>query len=510
MKQVLSTFLLLLFTFLLTAQPTAKQLDAYFTEAHQDWDIPGMAIGIIKDGEVILAKGYGVLEVGKEEPVDANTLFAIASNTKAFISASLALLVDRGAISWDDTVVDHLPYFRMYDDFVTQHTTIRDLLCHRAGLGTFSGDVIWYKSNYPGEELVKRVAELPAAYDFRAGYGYSNLMFITAGEVIKAVTGQPWDAFVKEHFFGPLKMDRTITSTDELEKMSNVATPHKHKRMYGKNEPIEWVNWDNMGAAGGIISSVNDMLNWVQLQIDQGRWEGEPLISADRQIDYWTPHNSYRLSSNARRNYPMRHFSGYGLGWGVFDYDGRFVASHSGGYDGMFSRVAIMPEERLGIVVLTNSMKSISNAIMYYTFDRFLGRDLRDWSGEGLENYLRGKEEHEEWLDNLRTQRLAGTQPGLPLSDYTGFYRCERYGEIEVEIEDGQLKLDFKPAPDLAATLEHWHFNTFEIKWEKEHAWFDFGTVQFVLDNNGGVEGIEFDVPNYDIFFHEIKARKVK
>ncbi len=510
MKKVRLTFLLLFFTLLLVAQPTVEQLDSYFSKAHQDWDIPGMAIGVIKDGKVLLAKGYGVLEAGKEEPVDANTLFAIASNTKAFISASLALLVDQGKISWDDPVIDHLPFFRMYDDYVTQHTSIRDLLCHCTGLGTFSGDVIWYKSNYTAEELVKRVEELPPAYDFRAGYGYSNLMFITAGEVIKAVSGQSWDEFVREHFFQPLEMNRTITSTNELEKMGNAATPHKHKRMYGKNEPIEWVNWDNMGAAGGIISSVNDMLNWVQMQIDEGRWEGEPIVSAERQIDYWTPHNHYRLSKNARRDYPMRHFSGYGLGWGVFDYGGRFVATHSGGYDGMYSRVAIMPEERLGIVVLTNSMKSISNAIMYYTFDRVLGREMRDWSEEGLEAYQRGKEEHEEWLDNIRTQRLAETQPDLPLTGYTGFYRCERYGEIEVGIEGGQLTLDFKPAPDLAATLEHWHLNTFEIQWKKEHAWFDFGTVQFVLDNNGEVEGIEFDVPNYDIFFHEIKARKVR
>lgn len=507
MKQLQSTFFLLISTILLTAQPSAEQLDAYFTKAHQDWDIPGMAIGIIQNGEIVLAKGYGVLEEGGNKPVDVNTLFAIASNTKAFISASLAQLVEEGKLNWDDPVIEHLPYFRMYDDYVTQHTTVRDLLCHRAGLGTYSGDVIWYKSEYPAEEIVRRIAEVPQAYDFRAGYGYSNLMFITAGEVIKAVSGQSWDEYVKSHFFDALEMRRTVTSTNDLEEMNNVASPHKP--MNGKNKPIPWVNWDNMGAAGGIISSVNDMLKWVRLQIDQGRYKGQPLFDIDQQIDFWTPHNNYRLSSGARTTYPMRHFSGYGLGWGVFDYGGRFVASHSGGYDGMYSRVAIMPEEGLGIVILTNSMKGISNPIMYYTFDRFLGRDLRDWSAEGLSAQQRSDRNHQQRLQRIREKRVEDTQAGLPLEKYTGLYRCSMYGDIEVGMENGALTLDFKPAPHLSATLEHWHFNTFEIKWEEDHAWFDFGTLQFVLDNNGEVQELQFDVPNYDIFFHEIHAERV-
>lgn len=505
-KSLISSFFFLI-PFLLFAQVDVQELDAYFSKAQKDWGIPGMAVGVIKDGQIVLAKGYGVLEEGKDQAVDGNTLFAIASNTKAFISASLAQLVDEGKLHWDDPVIHHLPYFRMYDDYVTQHTTVRDLLCHRAGLGTYSGDVIWYKSDYNGEDVAKRVDEVPQAYDFRGGYGYSNLMFITAGEVIQAVSGKPWNVYAAEHFFAPLGMDRTITSTNDLEKMGNAATPHKP--MNGKNHPIAWTNWDNMGAAGGIISSVNDMLKWIQLHIDQGKTDNGQLFSRDRQIDFWTPHNSYRLSEGARNTYPARNFSGYGLGWGIFDYGGRMVANHGGGYDGMYSKVAIMPQEKLGFVILTNSMKGISNPMMYYTFDRYLDRAMRDWSQEGISNQERSEQRHQARLQAIRDKRVSGTQADLALNKYTGTYRCEMYGDIEVGLNNDKLSLDFKPAPLLAATLEHWHYNTFEIKWEEEHAWFDFGTLQFVLDNNGAPVELRFDVPNYDIFFHEIKAKKI-
>ncbi len=506
MQKTIFAFLLFVLPILVYAQVDIQALDAYFAKAQKDWGIPGMAVGIIKDGEVVLAKGYGVLEEGKDQAVDGNSLFAIASNTKAFISASLARLVDEGKLNWDDPVIEHLPYFRMYDDYATQHTTVRDLLCHRAGLGTYSGDVIWYKSNYSGEEVASRVDEVPQAYDFRAGYGYSNLMFITAGEVIRVISGKSWDEYAKEHFLAPLGMDRTVTSTNDLKEMSNVATPHKP--LNGNNKPIAWTNWDNMGAAGGIISSANDMLKWIQLQIDGGQKEGKQFFSRNRQIDFWTPHNSYRLSDGARNTYPARNFSGYGLGWGVFDYGGRFVASHSGGYDGMYSRVAIMPQEKLGFVILTNSMKGISNPMMYHTFDQFLGRDSRAWSEEGLANQQRSDQSHQQRLRAIKEKRVPATKPDLALSKYTGTYRCDMYGEITVGLERGKLTLDFKPAPQLSATLEHWHYNTFEIKWKEEHAWFDFGTLQFVLDNNGEVKELSFDVPNYDIFFHEIHARK--
>ena len=502
------TFIMLFFgTINLQAQADLDKLDQYFAKALTDWEVPGYSIAIVKDGEVVLAKGYGVRQIGKKKKTDENTLYAIASNTKAFISASLAHLVWEGKISWDDKVVDHLPYFELYDSYATQETTIRDLLCHRVGLGTFSGDVIWYKSNYTAEETVKHAKFVPQAYSYRAGYGYTNLMFIAAGEVIRSVTGMPWDEFVQKHFFEPLEMTSTVTKTSALDDLKNVATPHK--TIEGKATPIAWTNWDNMGAAGGIISSVSDISKWMILQMNSGINEGDTLFSPDTQVDMWTLHNSYRVSLASQKNIPSRHFSGYGLGWGMSDYQGRKMVNHGGGYDGMYSRVTMIPEENLGIVVLTNSMTGISTPITMRAIDEFLGTGNRDWSAEALPRAARSAERYQQRITKRLAAREEGTEPTVPNSAFVGNYYDPMYGAVTITEEKGKLILDFAPAPQLKADLSHWHYNTFKIEWRETHAWFDFGTLKFVLDNNQEVEGIEFDVPNNDIFFDEIHLKKM-
>ncbi|RMG29093.1 MAG: serine hydrolase [Bacteroidetes bacterium] len=498
--------LLLGFCMALPAQQSSERLDAYFARAQQDWDIPGMAIGIIKDGKVVLSKGYGSLRAGGSRPVDGNSLFAIASNTKAFIAAAIGILVEEGKLSWDDPVRKYLPYFQLYDEYASAHCSVRDLLCHRVGLGTFSGDVLWYKSTYTAEEVVKRARYVPQAFEFRAGYGYSNLMFIAAGEVIQAVSGQPWHAFIQDRILDPLGMQRTQTSVVPLSGMENVAQPHKPTD--GRNVPIPYTNWDNMGAAGGIISSTNDMLKWIQLQLQQGQWAGRQLFQPETQTEWWTPHNNHKVSESSRQRYPGHHFNGYGLGWALMDYGGRLVANHGGGYDGMYSKVAIVPEEQLGIVILTNSMKGISNPLMYYILDHYLGHTPKDWSQIGLKWQAEKEERKKERLQNRLNYHKMGTQPDLPLQEFAGTYRCQMYGDIEVRYEQEQLSLHFPEAPALDARLSHWHFNTFQINWRQPHAWFGFGTLQFVLDNNGRPHSLRFDVPNDDIFFEEIQAIK--
>jgi CubicO group peptidase (beta-lactamase class C family) len=513
MKRIINSVIpLVLFILLLVpgrglAQTDLDQLDKYFEKALQDWRVPGMSVAIVKDGQVVLAKGYGVRELGKRKKADEHTLYAIASNTKAFISASLAHLVWEGKINWDDKVVDYLPYFELYDAYATQETTIRDLLSHRVGLGTFSGDVIWYKSNYTAEETVKHVKFVPQAYSYRAGYGYSNLMFITAGEVIRAVTGMAWDEFVKRHFFEPLAMSETVTSTTELEDVKNVATPHK--TIESESTPIAWTNWDNMGAAGGIISSVSDISQWMILQMNAGINQGDTLFSPETQVDMWTPHNNYRVSLASQENIPSRHFNGYGLGWGMSDYQGRKIVNHGGGYDGMYSRVTMIPEENLGIVVLTNSMTGISTPITMRAIDEFLGTGDRDWSAEALPRAARGAEYRKQRVEKRIKAREVGTKPTVAMEAFIGNYYDPMYGAVSISQENDNLVIDFAPAPQLKADLSHWHYNTFKLEWRETHAWFDFGTIKFVLDNNQQVEGIEFDVPNDDIFFHEIHLQKM-
>jgi CubicO group peptidase (beta-lactamase class C family) len=505
-RPLISLFFSIILISSATAQIDTKPLDKYFSQALSDWQVPGMAVAIVKDGEIIFAKGYGVLEEGKKKKVDEHSMFAVASNTKAFISASLAHLVWEQKISWDDQVVKHLPYFELYDAYSTHETTIRDILSHRVGLGTFSGDVIWYKSEYTAEEVIKHVKYVPQAYSYRAGYGYSNLMFITAGEVIKSVTGMPWDEFVKHHFFEPLAMNRTVTSVNQLAAMKNVASPHK--TIDGKITPIPYVNWDNMGAAGGIISNVEDMGKWTILQMNGGLNGADTLFSPTTQVDMWTPHNNHKVSLASQKNIPSRHFNGYGLGWALSDYEGRKIVSHGGGYDGMYSRVTMIPEEKLAVVVLTNSMRGISTPITTKTIDVLLGVGGRDWSQETLPRAKKAASRWQEQINKKLTARELGTNPTLPLEAYVGNYYDPMYGAAKVQIEDEHLVLDFAPAPQLKSDLSHWHYDAFKLDWREVHAWFSFGTAQFVLNSNNEVTGIEFDVPNYDIFFDEIHFRK--
>ena len=488
------------------AQVNTKSLDKYFAQALNDWEVPGMAVAVVKDGEIIFAKGYGVLEVNKKQKVDEHSNFAIASNTKAFISASLAHLVWEGKISWDDKVVEYLPYFALYDAYATQHATIRDLLSHRLGLGTYSGDVIWYKSEYTAEEVIKHIKYVPQAYELRAGYGYSNLMFITAGEVIKSVTGMPWDEFIQKHFLIQLEMERTVMSTNDLPKMDNIASPHK--TINDEIMPIPWTNWDNMGAAGGIISNVSDMSKWMILQMNNGLNGADTLFSPNTQVDMWTPHNNYRVGLGSQKNMPSRHFNGYGLGWGLSDYQGKKMVSHGGGYDGMYSKLTMIPEEHLGVVVLTNAMTGIATPITMKAIDEILDRGDRDWSKDALP----GAERYAAYKKNRIAKKVAakneGRSPSVPVENFVGEYFDPFYGQVDIILEDGHLVVDFGPAPQLKANLSHWHFNTYKLDWKEIHAWFDFGTLQFVFDNDNKVMGIEFDVPNYDIFFDEIHLKK--
>lgn len=487
-------------------QPDVRALDAYFAKAREAWPVPGFSVAVVKDGKVVLERGYGVRDVRGNDPVDENTLCAIASNSKAFTVAALAQQVDAGRLSWDDRVIDHLPWFRLYDPWVTQEMRVRDLLSHRSGLGTFSGDLLWYGTGYSAEEVVRRARFLPRAYPFRAGYGYSNLMFIAAGEVLRAVSGQEWHDYMPEHFFQPLGMSRTVASTRMLDGLDNVATPHKNER--GEVVPIDWYNWDAMGAAGGVISSVHDMSHWLIAQVSGGEYEGVRLFRAEDQADMWRVHNPLAVSESYRARYPTTHFRGYGLGWSLADYRGRKVVSHGGGYDGMYSQVALVPEEHLGVVVLTNAMTGVAPALVYRVLDAYLGGEPRDWSAEALPGWIESRRRFEARQDEAEQNRVAGTKPSLPLEGYAGTYGGDLYGDGEVTLEHGKLVLRLLPNPDLVADLEPLQYDTFLLRWRKNLAWFGKGTATFVLDRTGAVEQMKLDVPNDDLWFYELEMKR--
>ena len=330
-------------------------------------------------------------------------------------------------------------------------------------------------------------------------------MYITAGEIIRNITGKSWAENVKERILNPLGMDRTITSPNNLDTKGNYATPHA--RNNEKNIPIVWENWEEIGALGGLISSVEDLSKWMITNMDHGVYGSDTLFSAASRNLMWTPHNNF-VVDHTRPNDYGRHFSGYGLGWGLSDYQGKLRVGHTGGYDGMLTAFNMIPEEKLGVIVLTNGMKSPMMAATYYTLDQFLGVDGPDWSELFLSRM--GENEEDPRITEAKSKRVTGTKPSLELNKYAGTYNADIYGDIVVSLEGGKLRLTFPNAKALSATLKHWHYDVWEIDWDIEHAWFSFGTVQFNMDNNLNIQRLTFDVPNDDIFFHELIPMRVK
>ncbi|HEX6730190.1 MAG TPA: serine hydrolase [Pyrinomonadaceae bacterium] len=489
-------------------QARLKEIDDYAAKTGLDWKVPGFAVAIVKDDKIVFAKGYGVRELNKPSAVDADTLFAIASNSKAFTAAAMAILVDEGKLKWDDRVTKYLPWFELYDPWVTREMTVRDLLCHRSGLATFAGDLLWYESDYSREEIVRRARFLKPTTSFRTRFGYQNLMFVAAGEVILAVTGKTWDEFIRERFFVPLGMARTITTNKQLQAATNVATPHN--QFEGTLRVIRYGNVDNAGAAGAIKSSVADMAQWLRLQLGRGTFVGKKIFGSDRSREMWTPHIVVSaISEQAEKFNPTTHFNLYGLGWSIGDYQGRKVISHGGGLDGMVSRVALLPEENLGLVVLTNSESVVPNIISNKIVDMFLGVPKRDWNADFLARFKQNQAGEQAATKKMEDSRIPNTQPSLPLAAYIGTYGGVMYGDAKVSEESGKLVVRFVPSPLFVGDLEHWHFDTFRVRWRDSIVYpFPRGFVSFIVDNKGKVSEMKIDVVNQDFDFTELEFKR--
>ena len=484
-----------------------QAIDEYAAKAGRDWKVPGFAVAIVKDDKVVFAKGYGVRQLNRSDAVDKDTLFAIASNSKAFTAAALAILVDEGKLTWDDKVIKYLPWFELYDPWVTSEMTVRDLLCHRSGLETFGGDLLWYESNYSRQEIVRRARFLKRASTFRSRFGYQNVMFVAAGEVVAAITGKSWDEFVRERFFVPLGMSRTSTTYKQLMAASNLATPHNE--MNGTLRALKIGNVDNVGPAGGIESSVADIAQWIRLQLGRGTFGGKKIFTAERSREMWSPQTVIDISAEAEKFNPAVHFGLYGLGWLLNDYQGRKVISHGGGLDGMISRVAMIPEENLGVVVLTNSETPLATVISNRILDEFLGVSKRDWNADFRARDLRNKQRQADAEKKMEEDRIPNTKPSLPLSSYAGTYGGPMFGDARVTEENGKLVLKLVPSPNFVGDLEHWHLDTFRVTWRDSIVYpFPRGFVTFTLDSKGKISEMKIDVPNPDFIFTELEFKK--
>ena len=467
-------------------KPPLNGYDAYIAKAMQDWKVPGLAIAIVKDSDVVFIKGYGTRTMDKQEPVDEHTLFAIGSSSKAFTATLVAMFVDEGKMRWDDAATTYLPSLEMYDPYVARELTVRDLLTHRSGLAR--GDLVWYGTDYDRDEILRRTRFLRPSWSMRSRFGYQNIMYLAAGQAVSKVAGKPWDAVVRERIFSPLGMSESNTTIRALASLQNVATPHQE--IDDNLQVIPWHNIDNIAPAGSINSSASDMAKWVRFQLAQGKVGGKVLVSASALGETQSPQMVVPLSADAKQVNPFSHLSSYGMGWFLQDYRGREIRQHGGNIDGMSALVAFVPEEKLGIVVLTNANGSPMPSIaMYRALDAFLAAPPRDWSAEQLKVRTRQVALNKEAESKRLAQRALNTKPSLSLDKYAGVYVDSMYGDAKVMLENGKLHATYGTMFD--GELEHWHYDTFRARWKAKNMGQSFLT--FALDADGKIRSLDFE-----------------
>lgn len=476
---------------LVVGAPAAAQdaplpgFDAYVEAAMRDWEVPGLAVAVVQADSVIFARGYGVRELGRQEPVDENTVFAIASITKSFTAAAVGMLVDEGRVAWDDRVTRHLPGFELSDPWVTRAFTVRDLLSHRSGLER--GDWLWFGTDYDRDEVVHHLRYLRTAGEFRSTYGYSNNMYIAAGQLIASVTGMSWDEFVTQRIFHPLGMNRSNTSVRELPHIDNVAIPHE--KLGGRIRSVAHGNLDNEGPGGSINSSVRQMAQWIRLNLNDGAVDGRRLLDSASLAEIHAPQTIIRFSESHAEQYPGVHFMAYGFGWSMQDYRGRKLLQHGGAFDGMRSQIALLPEERVGVIVLTNLGRGheLHGALRNRLLDAFLDAQPRDWSSDYLARVRANRERYEHGEREWDDARVEGTQPTLPLDRYVGTYVDDAFGEARVSHDGGGLIVTLGPRH--TGRLEHWHYGTFMATWDNP-LW-GRSAITFPVDAEGQVRELD-------------------
>ena len=453
-------------------------LDKYIQQGLSDWDIPGLSVVIVKDGKVAFIKGYGVRDITKKTPVDENTLFMIASNTKLFTGTALALLETRGKLNLNDRITKYFPSYQLYDTTATKLVTIRDLLTHRIGTKTFQGDFTFWNTKLSREEIINKMRLLKPVAEFRQDYGYCNSCFLTAGEVVPKVTGKSWETFVQDSILTPLGMKQSLPLSTGIEKQSNVAVPYTTSYT-GVLNPVPYDNWNNLAPAASIVSNVNELSHWLMMQLDSGRYNGQRILP-------WSVLQKTRdinIVTGSRKStiFPM-HFRGYGLGLFGADYNGRQIYWHTGGAGGMVSNVCFVPEERLGIAILTNNdNQNFFEALRYQILDAYLGVPYVNRSLQQLPGFRNEMKAQVAEIAQWRS-RVKGTKSPLPLSAYTGCYSNELYGNITISQAGDRLKIEFATKPDLNATLSYMDNN----EWLMEYNNIEYGIFTIKFDTANG------------------------
>ncbi len=472
--------------FFLAAILNAANFDQEVQSYMAQWEVPGLAVAVIQDDVVVFKKGYGVLKLGDKTPVTEKTLFAIGSCTKAFTATAIAMLIDEEKVKWDDAVAKHLKGFQLCDPYLTREVSLRDLLAHRCALDT--ADILWYGTQIDSKTLVEKMRYLQCKGPFRCHYSYHNLMYLVAGEVVAAVSGKPWSAFIKERIFTPLGMTMTNCSVENLKHLRDVASPHA--KVGNAVVAVPWRNLDVIGPAGSINSNVVDMAQWVKFQLAKGK----KMLSRERVEEMQVPQMLIPQTPYESSLYPKAHFLTYGLGWFLHDYRGFKVVEHPGSVDGMRALVAMIPEKNLGVVILTNLQATpLTHVLKNKLFDQYLELPEHDWNGDFVKTMKTMKEGYIAAEQKKEQQRVKGTKPSLPLERYVGVYTHELYGDLKVSIKNSRLFLEFL---SLYGGLAHWEKDQFQLDIAESIPTQPYkGLAAFSVGAQGKVETVKFAVP---------------
>lgn len=494
------------------ANPIAN-LDAFVESVRKAFEVPGIAVAVVKDGRIVHAKGYGVRKLGEQAPVDSKTLFGIASNTKAFTCAAIAMLVEEGKLSWDDPVIKHVPGFLMYDAYVTREMTVRDLVTHRAGLPLGAGDLLYFpETDYTRAEIAHRIRFLKPSTSFRSAYNYDNILYLVAGQVIEAVSGKSWDDFVTERIFTPLGMSASSTRYKSL-LAENVATPHAP--MDGTIRPIPPMNFDNNAPAASINSNVDELARWAIVQLDGGSLESlnpgskARLFSAASGRQMWSAQTIQNVNEPPAGLEALRtNFAAYGLGWGLSEFRGYKVASHTGGLPGYVSQVRLVPDLKLGVIVLTNQeVGAAFSTITSYVIDSYIGGGKTDWLGAYQALLAKRSGEADEVVKKAEAARAKDTKPSLPLERYVGTYRDSWRDDATITNEGGKLRLKFGRAKQLDGDLEHFQYDTWVVRWRDRSLNAD-AYITFQLKHDGTIDQVKMvavsPATDFSYDFHDL------
>jgi CubicO group peptidase (beta-lactamase class C family) len=490
-------------------------LDAYVARAMQTFDVPGISVAVVKDGKTLVAKGYGVRKLGEGAPVDAQTLFGIASNTKVVTAAALGILVDEKKIEWDAPVIRYLPWFQMWDPYVTRELTVRDLLVHRSGLGLGAGDLLWWPpSTYNRREIAERLRFIRPETSFRSAYAYDNVLYLVAGEVIEAISKQSWEDFVTSRILAPAGMATSNVRHSDALKAGNIASPHAP--IGGKVRPIAPFDSDNTNPAGGIDSNAQDMAKWMIVLLAHGRLpDGTRLFSETTWRELTTVVTPMSPGNPAPELIAQRaNFRGYALGLGTADYRGRKMLMHTGGLPGYVSRVMMIPDIELGIAVLTNQESGAAfDSIAYRIADHFLGAEPVDWIAAYQKVTARQTASFSEAEKKSAAARDTASKPSLALERYAGLYNDAWYGDIAIESTGGKLVIRFTRTPALVGDLEHWQHDTFIARWRDRELRAD-AYVTFALDPDGTIDQVRLravsPATDFSFDFHDLLLKPVR